>query len=206
MFPRPQDRRNPIAITLLNDFANVHGTLNEREEAEALQREAIEIGRQVLGPETLTVANLVNSLGTTQAIMGRHADAERSFRAAFETHRALLGEPHWRTRNVARNVGRALALQQRYAEALPWMDRAVTASAGPDASTSAGRWGMLAQRAQVLFRLGRREEALSETAAAVESLERLPADDRAWPLALARVLLGRMLIETGPSSRGRSVR
>ena len=145
----------------------------------------------------MTVANLVNNLGTTQAFMGRHADAERSFRAAFETHRALLGEHHWRTVNVARNVGRVLAMQQRYAEALPWMDRAVTASAGPDASKSAGRWGMLAQRAQVLFRLGRREEALSETAAAVESLERLPANDRGWPLGLARVLLGRMLIETG---------
>ena len=50
VFPRPQDRRNPIAITILNDFANLHGTLNERDEAEALQREAIEMGRRCLGP------------------------------------------------------------------------------------------------------------------------------------------------------------
>ena len=197
VFPTPLERRNPIAITILNDFASLLGLLNAREESEALQREALELGRQVLGPETLTVANLVNNLGTTQAFMGRHADAERSFRASFETHRSLLGENHWRTSNAARNVGRVLALQRRYVEALPWMDRALAASADGDAAKSPGRWAMLAQRAQVLFRLGRRDEALSEATAAVESLQRLTADDREWPLALARVLLGRMLIETG---------
>jgi Flp pilus assembly protein TadD len=89
-----------------------------------LQREAIEVGRQVLGPETLTVANLVNNLGVTQSLMGRHGEAERLFRSAYETHRSLLGDAHRRTANVARNVGRALALQQRYIEALAWMDRA----------------------------------------------------------------------------------
>ncbi len=197
VFPTPQDRRNPIAITLLNDFASLLGELNARGEAEALQREAIDLGREVLGPQTLTVANLINNLGTTQALMGRHADAERSFRAAFETHLTLLGEDHWRTHNVARNVGRVLALQQRYAEALPWMDRAIALTAGDDGSKNPGRWGMLAQRAQMLFRLGRRDEALAEVAVAVESLQRLPPADAGWPLGLARVLHGRMLIETG---------
>ena len=49
----------------------------------------------------------------------------------------------------------------------------------------------------MLFRLGRRDEALAEVTAAVESLQRLPPADAGWPLGLARVLLGRMLIETG---------
>ena len=129
--------------------------------------------------------------------MGRHADAERSFQAAFETHRSLLGDIHWRTANVARNVGRALALQQRYADALPWMDRALARPAAGDGSHRAGWWGVRAQRARVLFRLGRRDEALAETTTAVESLERLTANDREWPLALARLLHGRTLNEMG---------
>ena len=133
IFPRPQDRRRPVAITILNDLAAVLTVLNSHAEAEALQREAIEIGREVLGPETIAVANLENSLGTTQAFMGRHADAERAFRSAFDTHRSLLGEDHWRTKNIARNVGRALALQQRYAESLPWMDRATVRAAKDEA-------------------------------------------------------------------------
>ncbi len=122
LFPTPQDRRNPAAITMLGDLATVLSQLNAHREAEAAQREAIDIGREVLGAESLTVADLVNNLGTTQALTGRHLEAERSFREAFEIHRSLVGEDHWRTRNVARNVGRALALQRRYPDALARVD------------------------------------------------------------------------------------
>ncbi len=194
VFPTAQDRRNPAAISILNDFSAVLTARNAHSEAEAVTREAIDLGREVLGPETMTVANLVNSLGTIQAYLGRHADAERSFRTAFETHQSLLGETHWRTGNVARNVGRSLALQQRYAEALPWMDRALTARA---ASPTPGWWGMRAQRAHILFRLGRRSEAIAETARAVESLAAMPESVAAGRLSTARVLLGRMLVEAG---------
>jgi tetratricopeptide (TPR) repeat protein len=93
---------------------------------------------------------------------------------------------------VARNVGRALELQDRYAEALPWMDRAL---AGQDERAQPG--AIRAQRAQVLFRLGRRDEALGEASAAVATLE--SQDDAEAPrrLALARVVLGRLLAESG---------
>ena len=90
-----------------------------------MQREAIAIGRQVLGPGTLTVANLTNNLAVTLTSLGRLADAEHAFREAFEQQVALLGEDHWRVSNIARNIGRILALQQQYEEALPWMDRAI---------------------------------------------------------------------------------
>ena len=196
VFPRPHGRRNPIAITILNDFALVHVQLNLHGEAEALQREGIDLGRQVLGPETMTVGNLVNNLGATQSTLGRHADAERSFRDAFETHRSLLGEDHPRTRNVARNVGRSLAMQERYADALPWMDRAVGADAGTRLADT-GDPGIRAQRARVLFRLGRREEALKEGSAAVEAVERLTVADKSRPFAFTRLLLGRTLNEMG---------
>jgi eukaryotic-like serine/threonine-protein kinase len=196
-YPTAQDRRNPAAITILGDFATLLYRMREYDEAGKLQREAIDLGQHVLGAQSITVANLQNNLGTTQAQAGRHAEAEQSFRAAFETHRALLGDDHRRTRNVARNVGRALALQQRYADALPWMERALGAVSNTRAEgiDAAGPLSIRVQRAYLLFRLGRREEAIALAAAAVTSLEGLARDDTAAMLASARVLLGRMLID-----------
>ncbi len=197
VFSRPEDRRHPINISIRSDLASVLGVLNAHGEAEALQLEAVDIARQVLGPESATVGNLLNNLGTTQAIAGKHLDAERSFRASFETHRALFGEDHWRTRNVARNVGRALELRQRYVEALVWMDRATPRPRAGAESDDLG-WSLIrAQRAQVLFRLGRHDEGLAEASAGVKTLEGSTDGRAAWRLAMARVLLGRMLVEAG---------
>ena len=71
----------------MNDYAALLGTMNRYAEAEAMQREAIAIGRQVLGPGTLTVANLTNNLAVTLTSLGRLADAERAFREAFDAAR-----------------------------------------------------------------------------------------------------------------------
>ncbi len=143
------------------------------------------------------MAELINNLAVTQANAGKLLEAESSFRASFETHHALFGEEHWRTRNTARNVGRVLEIQGRYEEALVWMDRANSMTVGRDAGDDAGEWLIRAQRAQVLFRLGRRDEALAEASAAVENLQQRPGRRAAWNLACARVLLGRMLVEAG---------
>ena len=197
VFPAPADRRHPIAVAVLGDLAAGLRAVEENTEAEAMHREAIEVGREVLGPHTLTVANLLNNLGVVQAELRRPREAERSFQASYETHRALLGEEHWRTRNTARNVGRAFVFQRRYAEALEWMDRASAGGDLADPHLAAGRWGMRAQRAHVLFRLGRRQEALAAATEATTALERLPIESAAWPLAFSRVLRGRMLVEIG---------
>ena len=196
VFPRPEDRRHPINISIRNDLASTLSNLNEHGQAEAMQLEAIEIGRQVLGAESAAVAELINNLAVSQAHAGNSPEAERSFRTSFETHRALFGEEHWRTRNTARNVGRALEMQGRYEEALGWMDRANSTTVGR-AGDDSGVLLIRAQRAQVLFRLGRRDEALAEASTAVENLEQLQSRRAAWNLACARVLLGRMLVEAG---------
>jgi tetratricopeptide (TPR) repeat protein len=193
VFPRREDRRDPLAITILNDYATFLEGLNELRAAQDLQREAIDLGREVLGPETFVVANLLSNLGVTQAALGAHSDAEASFRAAFDSMRALLGEDHWNTRNIARNVGRALQLQQRYVEALEWMDRA---GAVPQGEITPGHWSIRAQRAGLLFRVGRRDEALAEATAAVDALGRM-GDDGVPARALARVMLGRILTDLG---------
>ena len=209
MWPTAQDRRHPNAIAILNDYAVLLADLNEHAEAEKLQREAIDVGRQVLGAETLTVANLVNNLGVTVSVLGRHSEAERLYRDAYETHRLLFGERHWRTANVARNVGRSLALQQRYREAVAWMDRAIEALSSVDSADlpngPAGLFGMRAQRAHMLFRLNQRQDGIAQAAAAVSDLERLPPANAARPLAFSRVILGRMLNEIGRPRDGEPI-
>jgi eukaryotic-like serine/threonine-protein kinase len=196
LLSEPKDRRSPLAISILNDYGTVLTELNAHAEAEALAREALELGRQVVGEQSLTVVNLLNSLGTAQAFRGRHREAEGSFRAAHDGHVSLMGEGHWRSRNVARNVGRSLTLQRRHVEALAWLDRSLAAPVlAPE--QGAGQWGIRAQRAHVLFRMGRRAEALAEAQAAVAALERRTAADVAAPLAAARVILGRLLAESG---------
>ena len=200
VWPTVQDRRHPIAITILNDYGSLLAELNQHADAERLQREAIEAGRQVLGAETLTVANLLNNLGVTQSLLGRHNEAERMYRDSYQTHRSLVGERHWRTANVARNVGRSLALQQRYQEAVIWMNQAIDTLTSVDPADlpngRTGLFGMRAQRGQMLFQLNRRQDGLAQVAAAVADLERLPPVTAARQLAASRVLLGRMLNET----------
>ena len=209
VWPTVQDRRHPNAITILNDYAVLLGDLNEHAEAEKLQREAIDVGRQVLGAETLTVANLVNNLGVTVSVQGRHSEAERLYRDAYETHRVLFGERHWRTANVTRNVGRSLALQQRYREAVAWMDRAIEALSSVDPADlpngPAGLFGMRAQRAHMLFRLNQRQDGMAQAEAAVSDLERLPPANAAHALAFSRVILGRMLNDVGRPRNGEPI-
>ena len=197
VFRDPAERHHPRAVKLMNDYAALLGVLKQYDEAEALQREAIAIGRQVLGADTLTVANLTNNLAVTLTSLGRLRDAERAFREAFDQQVSLLGENHWRVRNNARNIGRILTLQERYDEALPWMDRAVAVGVNRDTTEDPSLEGMRSQRAWLLFRLGRREDALQAVTAAVTVLERMTRPNDGYPLAFSRVLRARILVELG---------
>ena len=100
-------------------------------------------------------------------------------------------------RNNARNIGRILTLQGQYDEALPWIDRAVAISINRVTAEDPGLEGMESQRAWVLFRLGRRAEALEAVTAAVSVLERMKNPNDGYALAFSRVLRGRILIEMG---------
>jgi tetratricopeptide (TPR) repeat protein len=177
--------------------------LNEFAEAEKLQREALETGRQVLGADTLTVANLLNGLGVTVGFLGRYSEAEGLFRESYQTYRSLVGERHWRTAKVARNVARSLALQRRFEEGLAWMDQAIAALSlvdpadRPNGEGWTGFYGMRAQRAMMLFRLGRRQEGITQAEAAVADLEPLRLPNTTRQLLNSRVILGRMLNESG---------
>jgi serine/threonine-protein kinase len=197
VFRDPGERRHPAAVTLMGDYASLLSTtLKAHDEAEATLREAIAVGEQVLGPGTLTVADLTNDLAVVLAAVGRHADAERALRESFDRHVMLFGESHWRIRNVARNLGLVLALQARYREALPWMDRAVSSRAAAD-TDEIGLQGIRAQRAWVVFVVGHPAEALDAASRAVSALEGMKDPNDGHVLAYSRIVLARLLSETG---------
>jgi serine/threonine-protein kinase len=201
VFRDPSERRHPTALGLMGDYAVLLGTVRAYEEAEVLLREAIAVGEEVLGPGTLTVANLTNNHAVALTSLGRHADAERALRDAFERHVGLFGDNHWRSRNIARNIGLVLAMQRRYDEAVIWMDRAVAIRS--EGSDQAGLEGIRAQRAWVVFLLGRRAEALDAVTRAVSALEAMKDANDGYALAFSRIVLGRVLSLTGrPDAAG----
>ena len=78
-----------------------------------------------------------------------------------------------------------------------WLDRAIAADVNRIGSEDVGIEGMRAQRAWILFRLGRRAESLEAVTRAVSTLEQMKNPNDGHALALSRVLLARMLARTG---------
>ena len=175
VFRDPGERHHPRAVALMNDYAALLGTMNRYAEAETLQREAIAIGQQVLGPGTLTVANLTNNLAVTLTSLGRLADAERAFREAFEQHwrfsARITGACETSRATSAASWPCSNSMRRR---CLGWIGRSQPAPAMTTRSE-----GMRAQRAWILFRLGRRAEALEQATAAVSALEHMKEEGRA---------------------------
>jgi tetratricopeptide (TPR) repeat protein len=197
VFRDPSERRHPKAVSLMGAYAVLLGNVKAYDESEAVLREAIAVGEEVLGPGTLTVADLTNDLAVIMTTRGRLDAAEHTFRDSFDRHVALFGENHWRVRNIARNIGQVLTIQQRYEAALPWMDRAVAIRADATSSDYAGLEGIRAQRSWIVFRLGRRSEALEAVTRAVSALEGTKDSNDGFALAFSRILLARILSETG---------
>jgi eukaryotic-like serine/threonine-protein kinase len=199
-FRTPGERHNRRALSLMSDYASLLGTMGDDEGAEAVQRQTIALGEQTLGRLTLPVANLINNHAVTLASLGRLGDSERAFIEAFDLHRTLLGDTHWRLRNVARNIALVIGMQGRENEALPWLDRAVSIRSESPAAEDPGRMGIRAQRALVLFRVGRREEALAEVQAAIAALRGMKDTLAPYWLAHGRANHGRMLLELDRAS------
>jgi eukaryotic-like serine/threonine-protein kinase len=193
VFRNPTERRHPKAIALMGHYAGLLSTIKAYDEAEAMLHEAIVLAEEVLGSGTLTAADLTNDRGVALTSLFRHTEAEAAFRDAFARHVVLFGDNHWRVRNIARNLGLSLALQRRYEEALPWLDRAVSIRAHPTTSDDAGLEGIRAQRAWILFLLGRRAEALDAVSRAVSAVEKMREFNDGYVLAFSRIMLARIL-------------
>ena len=197
VFRDPGERRHPASVTLMGDYASLLSTtLKAHDEAEATLREAIAVAEQVLGPGTLTVADLTNDLAVVLAALGRHADAERALRDSIRPScravwRVPLARPQRRTQHRPRPC---------LAAALPGR----TAMAGPGGSirvledgSDIGLEGIRAQRAWIVFLVGRPAEAVDAASRAVSAIEGMKDPNDGHVLAYSRIVLARLLSETG---------
>jgi serine/threonine-protein kinase len=194
LFPTPASRRHPRAIVVLNDFANLLGSLGRDAEATVVLRESLELSRAVFGEGSFQVANRLNNLGVQLARAGQLEEAEQTFRESHAVHLELLGESHAATANVARNVGTALTLRGRHEEGLRWMDRALAPLA---AERPPSYFHMAGRRASILVRLGRGEEALRAVAEAAADLQARGADGPRQAQIDVDGFHAQILVETG---------
>jgi len=94
-------------------------------EAEPLARRALELAREVYGPEHEHVARSIGLVGVILFGRGRPAEAEPCYREAFEMNSRVLGATHLETLSSANNLalllrrsGRLPAAEELYRQAL----------------------------------------------------------------------------------------
>ncbi len=124
--------------TQINNLAGVVEAQGRYEEAEALNREALEIDRATIGERHPSYATHLNNLAGVVQAQGRLEEAVTLFREALEIDRATIGERHpdyaTRLNNLALVVeaqGRFEEAEALYREALE-IDRATIGERHPD--------------------------------------------------------------------------
>jgi non-specific serine/threonine protein kinase/serine/threonine-protein kinase len=86
--------RDGNALNAIDTLSSVYSDLGRYAEAEALSREAVEAGRQLLGDNHPQIFVLVRNLATALENQGRFAEAEFYLRQALEGRRAAVGDAH----------------------------------------------------------------------------------------------------------------
>jgi tetratricopeptide (TPR) repeat protein len=132
--------------------------LGRWDEAEQLHRQVVDANRR----DTVETAPRANDRGTTgllAAHRGRLGEAEAELRSHLESLRRLLAPGHDRINNTLRNVGLVVAARGRIEEGLAILDSAVSAARATAQGHDHNTAFMAGQRAPLLLRLGRYDEA-----------------------------------------------
>jgi serine/threonine protein kinase/tetratricopeptide (TPR) repeat protein len=114
----PKGRRD-LSLSL-NDLAVVLRDQGRLAEAEALQRQALELRRQLYRNEDAKVAESLNNLALVLRSEGRLADAEKMSRDALDMQRKLFGRNHLAVATSLNNIGMAMDAEGRSADAEPY--------------------------------------------------------------------------------------
>ena len=182
-----------VEVRLLSTLGGIYRLLGEYEKAEAMHRQALAMGRKLLGEEHRDVASSLAILSWVLHDQGKPEEAEIICRQALAIQRRLLGEEH---RDVAQSLGflvLALHDEGKLAEAetacrqLLAMRRKMLGEEHPDVAWS------LAILAWMLQDEGKLEEADSPCRQALAMRRKLLGEqhrDVAWSLdSLGWVLL-----------------
>ena len=163
-------RENPQTINSLGHLAGVFADLGHAEEAERLYLEAVAMNRKVLGDDHPETAASLNQVGRFYGHQRRFAEAEKWLRQSLASKEKRLGHDHPDVGTSLLTLTWVVVSQGRTAEALPMAERtvAIFTAAGTAPSTMHKSYYL---RAQILWLLNRREEAVADLKRALEQAE-----------------------------------
>ncbi|WAO96035.1 NACHT domain-containing protein [Fusarium falciforme] len=145
----------------------------KHEEAEPMNRRALEVREKVLGREHPDTLTSVSDLALVLQDQGKYEEAEQMNRRALEAREKVLGREHPDTLTSISNIGLVLQYQGKYEEAEPMIRRAlegyekVLGREHPDTLTSVNNLGL------VLQSQGKYEEAEQINRRALEVREKV---------------------------------
>jgi non-specific serine/threonine protein kinase/serine/threonine-protein kinase len=189
---------------LLNNMAIAVSRQGRFEEGVSLNREALAIRRETLGPGHPSVAQSLNNLGMLYWRSKDLESAEPLLREALELNRTVYGEDHPATAGGLHNVGLVLRDRGSYEEAESLHRRAVEIVRARHGDDGVGTAAYVEALAVTVGRAGRlgEEEALIRDALAVRRRSSPPGSVR---ILRAELLLGDCLSRGGRFAEAESL-
>jgi serine/threonine-protein kinase len=157
----------------LNDQAIAFQEMGRYEEARGLYERALELRRNVLGPEHPKVISALNNLGVALGALGKYEEARAAYEQALSLRRKTLGPDNPLVANSYSNLGTALGQLGKHEEARDLYEHALAIRKNalgpehPDVATSRNNLAV------ALDALGRYEEARKELESALAIREKL---------------------------------
>jgi tetratricopeptide (TPR) repeat protein len=117
-----------LHATTSNSYLNLATVQDDPSEAQSNFAEALEIRRQLLGPEHPDTVVVISWIGFRLRNQGKLAEAEPYYREAMEKFRSVLGEEHPWTLKSVHNMGDLLQAQGKLDQAEPYVREALEKS------------------------------------------------------------------------------
>jgi eukaryotic-like serine/threonine-protein kinase len=109
----------------LSELANSHFYAGHYKESEALNKQVLEMQRQLYGDRHPLVADTLINLGAIQLDLGNYPEAEHYDRQALDITRGWYGDDHPETASALTILGRALVSEGRLDEATKMLQDAL---------------------------------------------------------------------------------
>ncbi len=156
-----------VEASIRQTIGTTYERLGEFGEAQRHLERALEIRRQVLGPEHLDTAKSLRQFATLRWDQGQYGESEALVKEALAIQQRRLGEQHEDTAATMTVLGAALAYQAKYAEALPLFQKLVKVRQAKSGADSPLTLYAMNNLAAMHYRLGQFDEAEKQHRAAV---------------------------------------
>jgi serine/threonine-protein kinase len=161
-------------LTLL---ANAYFYLGDYQRADSLNRQALEIDRQLYGEHHPDLADDFVNLGQIQTKWGRYTDAEKYFREALDIYLSWFGKDNPATADVTTYVAQALEMQGRESEAETLLKQSLSTLEGAYKEPNSRVALALGELGKVAQDLGNLDEAEADFNREVEIYRSVDGDE-----------------------------